>query len=242
MDYQEDAAVRTVGNSVLEDWRREDPRAIAALRKAVGSLCELRSQENKLVFLGRVHRFDGTSITLISSTGRELPPVIFNTAFKLIVRIPNHSAQVWRGQVCGSTPTMWKLDHLICFHYDEQRSAFRQPLSTPAKMARAQDQSGLPIEDPTPCRVLDISLGGLQLSSRERLTGGTWVQISDCRLSPKTAPFLFVGQVCWTDLAGSAEFLYGVHFAPMRSGAQDRLCSAIFDIQRRDLQAKRPVD
>lgn len=224
-----------------EEKAREDRRAAAAeLRNSVGSRCELRNHDNNLIFLGRIHSFDGTAITIYSAAGRELPPVIFNTEFKLIIRIPGRPALVWGAQVCGSTPGFWKLDHLVRFHFSEHRSHFRQPVSIPARVTKIENPLIQAETAPTDCRILDISLGGIQLKSRERFERGDWLQVSDAMLASKQPrPFSFTGQVCWADRQGGGEFLFGVRFAPMGMGEQDRLCSAIFSLQRMDLQSHR---
>lgn len=239
----------------MEDLEKaeRDRQDRADLHRAVGSRCELRSNDNSLIFLGRIRQFDGKAITVYSATGKELPPVIFNTEFKIIIRVPGRSAQVWKGQIVGSATGFWKLDHLVRFTYAEHRSTFRQPISISAKVCRTSDpearrklmtyheemleeeKRGAPLD----CRVLDISLGGLQLRCRERYERGEWLEVTQLRLLPGNEPaFMLVGQVCWADRAGSAEFLFGLRFAPMRMREQDRLCSAIFALQRLDLQSQ----
>lgn len=222
-----------------EERVRQEQVAIAAeLRRSVGVRCELRNHDNNLVFIGRVKQFDGISLTIVSETGRDLPPVIFNTQFKLLIRMPGRSAMVWKGSVCGSTPQLWKVDHLVRFHYSEHRSHFRQPSNIPAQVIAIENPTVLAEGAPQPCRLLDISLGGLQLRSPQRFERGAWLLITEAVLVARANQrFSFTGQVCWADRVSPTEFLYGLRFAPMSIREQDRLCSAIFSLQRIDLQA-----
>lgn len=223
-------------------------RAFAAeVHTAIGALCEIRNKDNVLIFLGRIQDFDGVGVTITASNGGELPPVIFNAEFKVIVRPAGRSTLVWRGKICGSSPTFWKLDQLVRLNAKESRAHFRQRASAPAfstcinDVPHDQRNAAATEELPkAPCLVVDISLGGIQIQSSEHYNRGDLLLITGLSLPPdEDRPFTLTCRVCWADLIGNNKFLFGCSFASMSALDQDLLCSAIFALQRIDLQSRR---
>ncbi|BDF72449.1 hypothetical protein CE91St41_34310 [Oscillospiraceae bacterium] len=217
-----------------------------SLGQIVGARCELRSQEdNSLVFLGRIQGFDGRAVTVYAAAGGEVPPVIYNTPFKLVIRAPGRSALVWRGKICGSARGFWKLDQLSVFHYAEHRAHFRQPVSLPARVLCINSLHGSSPRrfSPSllqPCRVMDVSLSGVRLRCREAFVRGDWLLLTGLDLlSDGEPPFAPTCRVCWADRLQGNEFLFGCSFSPMGLQEQDRLCAAIFTLQRRDIFSHR---
>lgn len=214
----------------------------AALHSSVGSRCEVRGADNTLVFLGHIFKYDGQAVTIYPTGGGEVPPVIYNTDFKIVIHTPGRPALVWTGQICGSSRYFWMLDHLDLLHYEELRSTFRQPISLDAKIlcinSLYPDQpSRLPART-MPCRILDISLGGLQLRCKTGFVRKDWLFVSDLFLKgPYQPPFAFTCQICWISSWERGESVYGCRFSPIWSREEDRLCSAILGLQRADLTA-----
>lgn len=216
----------------------------AALRSSVGSRCEVRGADNTLVFLGHIIKYEGLAITIYPIGGGEVPPVIYNTEFKVVIHTPGRPALVWMGQICGSSQYFWMLDHLELLHYSELRACFRQPVSLPAKVLCVNSlYPGLPRRLPAraiPCQVLDISLGGLQFRCRTGFSKGDQVFLSDLFLKgPYQPPFAFTCQIRWISSWERGESLYGARFGHVTSQEEDRLCAAILNLQRADLTAHR---
>lgn len=220
------------------------PKVRASLREAVGSLCELRSMDNSLIFLGRLQDYDGDAVLITGDGAGEVPPVVYNTPFKVVVHAHGQPVRTWRGAVCGSAPGFWKLDRLRPAHASELRAHFRQVSMVHANAlcvnALYPSHRSLPRARPHPAIIMDISLGGLQLRSRETFESGDWLLLTDVDLSPQPSPrpFVLTCQVRWAEQARNGS-ICGCLFAPMDPAEQDRLCAAIFELQRLDIQLHR---
>lgn len=231
--------------------RRGDPRPrrdegvsplIEELTNATGALCELRTERNDLIYLARVQACDGNTIVLEQSSGKEVPPVIYNTKVKLTIRTGGSVPVVVFGMVCGSTRLIWKVDRLDRFKYEEQRTVFRQKISVSARLlhmgsdddfSKHYENRNLPT---TPCVLTDISLGGTMLNSSQRFALGDWLMLKDVQLLPNDPPFVFYAKIFWADLKGPRVFRYGCGFGELSEREQDRLCGRIFQLQRIDLK------
>ena len=66
-----------------ENKRNEQRETVNHMQSLVGALCEVMTVENHLVCIGRLSHADNRELTLVPATARELPPVIYNTRFKL---------------------------------------------------------------------------------------------------------------------------------------------------------------
>lgn len=225
---------------------RESPPATPGtfaeeLRSAVGHLCEVRKPNNTLIFLGRVQNFDGKALSVWPAGGKEAPPVIYNDEFKLVLHIPEKPALVWRGQICGSSSSFWKLDHLSRCHFREQRNNFRQPVSLRANLLcinalypespRGKDEYFARL-----CKVVDLSLGGIQLRSQDHYQKNDHLLLMNLWLDQShTQPFVFTLKVRWVEEISRNEARYGCSFELMSVQDEDRLCAAILDLQRTDI-------
>lgn len=215
------------------------------LRRAVGCLCEVRNPDsNRLIFLARVRNFDGRAVTVLPTGGRETPPVLYNAEYKLVLRIPDSPALVWRGLICGSTRSFWKLDHLSRCHHKEQRGNFRQPIQARATALCINAlYPGAPVSSEAyysrTCRVLDISLGGIQLQCEDLYSPGDYLAIMNLYLeSSSSRPFLFTVRIRWAEQIPGQRFCRcGCSFEPMSVQEEDRLCAAILSLQREDIAA-----
>lgn len=215
------------------------------LREAAGHLCEVRKPEdNRLIFLGRVQGVDNGALVIWPAGGREAPPVIYNSEFKLILHIPQKSALVWLGNVQGSSRSFWKLGNLFKCHRQEQRVNFRQPISLRAnalcvnalypEKPRGADQYYARL-----CKVVDVSLGGVQLRSQDRYRPGDHLLLTNLWLdASQPQPFVFTVQIRWAQAVNTVEHRYGCCFEPMSIRDEDRLCAAILELQRIDLASR----
>jgi hypothetical protein len=217
----------------------------AELRQAVGCLCEVRRPDNnKLVILGRIQNFDGRAVWVYPIGGKEAPPVICNDEFKLVLRITGRPALVWRGQIRNSSPSFWALDRLVHCHRKEQRGNFRQTVFQRANVLcvnalyphsrRGEDEYYARL-----CKVMDVSLGGLQICSQDSFQPGDHLLVMNLWLDESLPqPFVFTTQVRWAESDNRAAWVrYGCSFEQMSTWEEDRLCNAIFNLQRDDIAA-----
>ncbi len=224
------------------------------MEEAMGAYCEVRGKDNLLVTVGHIEQVerDKGAITLMPLEG-EMPIVIFNTEFKLIIRPRGAVPVVIYGLICGSSKTIWKLDRLRRFRFKENRDFFRQPVDTrlyatcinelyrPAlETEDAADEDSF-IKQAQFCRVMDVSLQGIQLRAKEDCFAvGDWLLLTDLVLVPQQVrPHTFICEVCRTQPAGRSEFLFGCRFQLVSEHQQDALCSDIFFLHRRDIQSCR---
>ncbi|MDF2838949.1 MAG: hypothetical protein K0S60_652 [Evtepia sp.] len=216
------------------------------LKDVAGSQCEMRSMNNILICLGRVQSLQGESLTIVSNTGLDMPKTIYNTLYKIIIRKPGETTLVFCGQICGSTRSFWKLDRLELLQFKENRAYFRQPVSGQAYVVCINDllktdAQKEEVKKAKFCRVLDISLEGIQVWVREaNFKVGDWLLLVDVLLSPDDNRLhKFICQVCRTIEDGRGGHLIGCRIELMNEWEQNSLCSDIFSLQRKDIQAGR---
>lgn len=217
------------------------------IKKAVGSYCELKNTNNRLITLGRLHSVQDHVLIIVSPDGGEMPPVIFNTELKVVIRPKGLPAIVAMGVVSGSARSFWKVEQVAKFNYKENRSYFRQPVTANAQVyaikSPISDEDALLEALPEhleSCTVLDVSLEGVRFRTPKHFQRGDWVRIVNLYLTEEDKrPFILTGQICWQDKAGRNEYMFGCRLGSMSEVEQDMLCHSIFTLQRRELQAWR---
>ncbi len=123
----------------------------------------------------------------------------------------------------------------------EQRAFFRQRISlkTPALCAR-RSSAGVEAKRAAPCQILDISAGGMLLTSQEEYQEGNRLSITGVYLVDPEDPFAFR---CLVRRVGDAEedgsIRYGCQFESIAPREQDRLLSAIFTLQREEIRRQK---
>ena len=201
-------------------------------------LVEVLTAENYLAFLGRVDSLKDGAVILRDNRGNELPQVVYNREIRLSFKRNGETTMV-RGKICGCSAEIWKLDQLESMFTKDQRSSFRQSVSTstPAKCHRCSWR-GEPEKKGTDCHVLDVSSGGLMFSSAESYETGERLALKGVWLVESMDPFSFSCQVRRVgDLEeDGATRRYGCKFGPMTDREQDRLLRAIFTIQREQIR------
>ena len=201
-------------------------------------LVEVITSDNYLAFLGRVDSIKDGAVILRDNRGNELPQVMYNREMRLSFKRGGETTML-RGKVCGCSSEIWKLDQLESMFTKDQRSSFRQSVSTsiPAQCHRCSWR-GEPDKKGTGCYVIDVSSGGLMFSSGEAYEKGDRLLLKGVRLTESMDPFNFA---CQVRRVGNLEEdgitrRYGCQFAPMSGREQDRLLRAIFTIQREEIR------
>ena len=210
----------------------------AELGLSPGMLVEVLTSDNYIAFLGRVDSIKDGAVILRDKRGDELPQVMYNREMRLSFKREGETTML-RGKICGCSDEVWKLDQLESMFTKDQRTAFRQSISTsiPAKCHRRRPPRGEPEKDGTDCHVVDVSSGGLMFSSGETYETGDRLALKGVRLTESMDPFSFncqVRRVGTPDEDGITR--YGCQFEPMSERDQDRLLRAIFTIQREEIR------
>lgn len=209
-----------------------------------GMMVEVLTVRNILTFVGRVRAFNGEVLTIKEAMDGELPPVVYNQEVKLRF-FQKGKSLVLRGQVCGSTEWIWRVDRLESQFGAEHRMFFRQNVDLKAQVGQLPlEEEELPAgqtppeAEGVPCKIMDVSVGGLLFSSRRPFGEGERVRITEARIAKELAPFTFVCRVQRMRQVGG-NFLCGCKFEELSIKEEDRLLQAIFIAQRKELHKQR---
>ena len=205
-----------------------------------GMTVEVLTVKNRLTFMGRVESYKNGAVIIREANGDTLPMVLYNKEIKLRFFF-NQKNLVLNGKVCGSTKYIWKVDRMESAFTKEQRAFFRQRISlkTPALCAR-RSSAGVEAKRAAPCQILDISAGGMLLTSQEEYQEGNRLSITGVYLVDPEDPFAFR---CLVRRVGDAEedgsIRYGCQIESIAPREQDRLLSAIFTLQREEIRRQK---
>lgn len=204
---------------------------------------EVLSPDNRLIFVGKAETFRNGAMVIREAKGNELPMALYNKEVKLRF-FRERGNLVLNGKVCGSTSLIWKVDRLEKMFTKEQRAFFRQGISpdTEGRCSRRAYQ-GKTATKPAPCQVLDISAGGILISSQEEYEVNNRLAITAVYLVKTEEPFSFNCQVRRAgepDRSGMRR--YGCKFEALPPKEQDRLLRAIFAVQREEIRNRKERD
>lgn len=215
------------------------------LEESIGAVCEVRTIENDLLFIGRVRAYDGHCLTIHETGGGDTPPVLYNSRIKICLYAPGSDMIVLFGEVWGSSITFWKVGGLHALEFVERRETFRQQISAEGKalcLNSIYSPFSVPHEQSyhtTPAHLVDISLTGVLFSCKAPFRAGDWLTLMDIHLFPGERPFSFLCRVRRAFSNDPREVLCGCQFERLYPAERDRLCQVIFKLQRRDLSDRR---
>ena len=204
-----------------------------------GMMAEVMTPDNRLLFVGRVDKVQETGVSIRETNDETLPMVLVNKPVK--VRFYRETDNiVLHGKVCGSTIKMWKVDRLQSTFTSEQRAFFRQSISV-----NIEAQCGRPTRAGRsgalfPCKVLDISAGGMLISSAEVYIEGERILVDRVPLVRDAPTFSFNCRVRRAGEWKKGVNRYGCQFEALAPRDQDRLLQAIFTIQREEIKKRKP--
>lgn len=226
--------------AVIEETEQtEETEAVDGFGLRDGMTVEVLTMENRLTFVGKVESYRNGAVVLRESKGGELPPVMYNKEIKLRFFRNRHNLVLF-GKICGSTGTIWKVDRLESRFTKEQRAYFRQRVSTKvAAQCTKYPGYGSPGGRTVPCQVLDVSAGGMLISSTEEYQVGDRLRVTKICLVEGEDAFSFN---CHVRRAGEPEvgvIRYGCQFETLAPKEQDRLLRAIFIVQREEIRRQK---
>ena len=193
---------------------------------------EVLTMDNRLTFVGKVEMVRNGAVVLREAKGDSLPPVMYNKEIKLRYFQGERGSVVVNARVCGSTNLIWKVDRLESKYTQEQRAARcsrRAGINGPAKKA-------------APCQILDVSAGGMLISSREEYEVNDRLSITGIYLAEGLEPFSFSCQVRRVGKPDMGVIRYGCQFEALPPKEQDRLLRAIFVVQREEIRSQKDRD
>lgn len=208
-----------------------------------GMTVEVLTTAGRLALLGKVESFSDGAVLIRDAKGNELPRITYNEELRLRFSRGEDTTLI-QGKICGSSQEIWKLDRLESKSFKEQRAFFRQGISTSIQAECFRHPIwGITEERGEPCRVLDVSAGGLLFSSKEIYGLGDILTIAGIRLVESMPPFRFN---CLVRRVGVPErggvIRYGCQFESIPPKEQDRLLQAIFTVQREEIRSQKKRD
>lgn len=216
-----------------------------AVKEQLGSLCEVLTNENRLLFVGVIGVYDETSnqVQVDLYKGDATPyGVIYNTEIKLrvhSVRGNNHIV-LFQGRVIRCASSFWKIElkpgYISC---SESREAFRQSVRTSGILRRVSS-NGKAEEQEIPCKLVDISLTGVCFESTETFQNGERLVLSDVMLSVGGSRYQFNCEVVRSQAVSedpSSPIRYGCRFLKMPIRQEDLLCRDIMALQIESLHS-----
>ena len=223
----------------MSDELEARPEAQQSIELQPGIMAEVMTPENRLIYVGKVEKVQNGGVYIKEANDDTLPMVLVNKPVK--VRFYREEGNlVLRGKVCGSTMRMWKVDRLEGTFTREQRAFFRQNISVniKAQCGKLLKRSGRP-DVLFPCKVLDISAGGMLISCAEVFAEGERLAILDVPLVANAPTFAFNCQIRRADVWKKGVYRYGCQFEALAPRDQDRLLQAIFTIQREEIKKRK---
>ena len=221
----------------------------SVVESCTGKLCEVQTLGNRLLFAGRVRRYNMVMDELIVDLyrGEETPSgVLYHTPVKLLLRMGDGLITLF-GLVTKAAPQFWCIELGRMVSHVERRESFRQRLTGEAVLERIVEEDEdadatvtKENEGPIPCKLLDISLTGLAFTARADFHVGEKLVISSLKLLKEGTTFNFhatirrhLPQEYETTWRG-----YGCSFDSLTSNEKDVLFKELFMLQARDLNAK----
>lgn len=197
-----------------------------------GAAVEVYGTENNLIFLGKIDRVGEETIEIVEANGRYVPQVIYNTEIKVVSVASREEIAVLFGKVCGSTADMWKLDRLRFFCEQERRVYYRQKIDAGALVRRLADGE---YTEEVVCKILDVSMGGVQFRCRETFHVGDRLLLTMPHLAAEEEPFILTCRI----RREGGEYTYGCEFEKVPAREHERLFRAILSAQRKEIQKRR---
>lgn len=206
-----------------------------------GMPVEVVTDDNQVMFSGRLALMGPGKIQIIERNGDSVRPVEYNSKIKLRGVLKDGEPFTFTGHVCGASDQFWLLDRLeVVQAAENRRNAFRQATVIDGMVfrmdANGEADAG---SGPVPCQVMDISAGGTLLRCKQEFQAGDCLFLMGLELLPDQNDFSFTCRVRRVIPKGKDGFDYGCQFEGLTGKEEDRLLQAIFQIQRRALQSRR---
>lgn len=205
-----------------------------------GMMAEVMTPDNRLLYVGRIQTvYDSGAVSIRETNDDTLSMVLVNKPLKLRF-FREQDNLVLKGKVCGSTMKMWKIDRLEPAFTEEHRAFFRQSISVELEAQCGKRTGGTgPARLTFPCRVLDISAGGMLISSKEEFLPGDRLYVTGIPLVANEPAFTFHCHVRRAGMWKKGVIRYGCQFESLSPREQDRLLRAIFTVQREEIRKRK---
>lgn len=206
----------------------------------LGSLCEIKTENNDLLVVARLDSIDENDSTRFNFTNsipeEKLPLLAYNTPVKINSFSGEDGFILLRGNVYISNDNLLSLVGVHSAQGYERRKYFR--LNT-ATTASAILQNSDEDEQPFIIDLYDISLGGVRIGSHRALCRNDILLTSFVLMDRKLD---FCCRVCREipeKKSNPKMYQYGCEFVNFTNRQLDQLCNILFKIQRLEIQKRK---
>ena len=208
------------------------------IRSSIGALCEVMTEENRLLFVGRLQRFAQVTgeICVVAQGGMEMPlGIIYRTEVK--IRIHTRADQqvvLAKGALTRGSRNFWWIEVLEVATLPERRENFRVKTKARGLVTREDGRQ-------IPCSIVDISLTGLCLSSAEPFQVGEMLTVSGIQLREEGDVYSLSCRVRRTAAdpeRPEGKNIAGCSFEGLRGAVEAHLCKDIFALQAKAIRRK----
>ncbi len=218
-----------------------------ALQKYMGSACEVRNLQNELLFIGQMTGVewydDDLAIDLVSKTGDDLPLYPYDTKLRIRFVGKGNEHLIVGGRSYIANRERWRVSALVEGSNIEQRKFFRVSVHNTATVHEGKrDARGniLAIGEPVQAKLRDISMSGVRFVLPVRWHEPEGIIMSQLYLGEDREPFSPECTVCSIRTLPDGEgYEYRCNFEEMIEREEDRLCSAIFALNREEIRRRR---
>lgn len=192
-----------------------------------GMRVEVVSQEGQFLFIARLAEPKADTVGLHLYSEADISP-----EEPLPVQIRGYSdyekkAVFLKGVAMPEEEKLWRATGLLVDQVKNERAFFRLTVNLDASLTAFRGVSA----GEAPCRVLNISVGGAGIRSKERYSEGDKLLLK-VRLLEDTPESVLYCQVLRVDEKEDNQFEYGCQFLGMTEEGREQITQNIFAVQR----------
>lgn len=204
--------------------------APAFLEDYAGMQAEVADLEGRLLFTAKLLGVEEDRGNLQLLSAASVPQEVENP---LPVRLRGYSirkskAAYLEGEIRPSEDEgIWRVEKLTLSRLENERSYFRMDVAMDAGLTPV----GRPGAEEEPCKLVDLSVGGVRIASTNRHQIGERLLIS-VELTPGKAPSTILCQILRV-VGQEQDYEYGCRFIELNDADEDRIVQIIFALQRK---------
>lgn len=145
------------------------------------------------------------------------------------------------GRVYLSNPTFWRISNLSNLQDFERRGLFRVPARIPAKVRlfNMLTLPGEPEDEGADCKLVDISLSGVKFATERFFDDSSRLELVSLMLPEDPEPYTLACEIVRREENNATGYVYRCKFIELTPKLSDRLCKAIFVLQRNSIRRQR---
>lgn len=200
----------------------------------IGSLCEVKSMDNKLILTGYLGKIESEEILILGKSD-PLPIIHCNTTVKVSIYNASLGFRILVGKVYLSTQQFIRIADVQSEVEYEKRNFFRVKVELKTE-AYKEDENGHPVrnEPPIPVFIKDLSLSGLFFTTPRKMKIGDHVSVRLDLYNTRIYLRCKVVRQIISELG--PEDGYGCEFLDNTGYNTDLLCKYLFDCQREQIR------